>query len=88
MLLPGVRVSAWKSLGGLGGASECLGEQVSLLVGELVGGEFVPWPSQTAFGWNRNPGNWEESKGIWRNLEKSGANTGIPVRQEFLQKIL
>jgi hypothetical protein len=25
--------------------------------------------------------------GIWRNPEESGVNTGIPVPQEFLQKI-
>jgi hypothetical protein len=28
----------------------------------------------------------QESGGIWRNLEESGVNTGIPVPQEFLQK--
>jgi hypothetical protein len=61
-LPPGVLGSAREtSLGGLGSALECLGEQVSLLVRELVGGEFVPWPSQTVFGGNRNP---EESGGI------------------------
>jgi hypothetical protein len=43
------------------------------MVGELVGGEFVPWPSQTAFGKNRNP-------------EESSENAGIPVPREFLQK--
>ena len=48
-----------------------MGEQVSLLVGELVGGEFVCWPSQTAFVGTR----------IRRNPEESGAST------EFLQKI-
>ena len=53
--------------------------------GELVGGRadwerICPLSSQTAFGGNRNP---EESGGIRRNLEESGANTGIPVRQEF-----
>jgi hypothetical protein len=35
-------------------------------------------------GIRRNP---EESGGIRRNLEESGVNTGIPVPQEFLQKI-
>jgi hypothetical protein len=29
----------------------------------------------------------QESGGIWRNPEESGGNTGIPVPQEFLQKI-
>jgi hypothetical protein len=71
-LPPGVLGRAWESFGGLGSASERLGEQVSMLVGELAGGEFIPWPSQTAFGGNRNP---EESGGIGRN----------PVQiQEFL----
>jgi hypothetical protein len=31
----------------------------------------------------RNP---EESRGIRRNPEESGVNTGIPIPQEFLQK--
>jgi hypothetical protein len=53
---------------------------VGLLLGELVGGEFVAWPEPDSFGGNRNPA------GIWRNLEESGGNTGIPVPQEFLQK--
>ena len=61
----GVLGSAWKSLGGLEGALERLGEQVSLQVGKLVGREFVPWPSQTAFSGIRNL---EESGGIRRNL--------------------
>jgi hypothetical protein len=38
-----------------------LGKQVSLLVGELVGGEFAPWPTHTDFGGNSNP---EESSGF------------------------
>jgi hypothetical protein len=60
-----------KGFGGLGSASGHLGEQVSLLMGELVGGEFVPWPSHTAFGRNR-----EESGGIRRNPEESGGGSG------------
>jgi hypothetical protein len=28
----------------------------------------------------------QESGGIWRNLEESVGNTGIPIMQEFLQK--
>ncbi len=61
--------SAWEHLGELGRAweaSERLGEQVSLLVGELAGGQFLPWPTHTAFGRNRNP---EESSGFQRNPE-------------------
>jgi hypothetical protein len=53
---------------------------VGLLLGELVGGEFVGWPEPDSFGRNRNPA------GIRRNLEDSGGNTRIPVPQEFLQK--
>jgi hypothetical protein len=66
------RAAAWSAcehLGELGRAweaSERLGEQVSLLVGELVGGEFVPWPAHTAFNRNRNP---EESSGFRSNPE-------------------
>jgi hypothetical protein len=54
---------------------------VSLLVGELVGGEFVGWPEPDSV-WRE-----QESGRIWRNPEESGVNTGIPVPQEFLQKI-
>jgi hypothetical protein len=54
---------------------------VGLLLGELVGGEFVGWPEPDCFGRNRNPA------GIWRNPEEFGGNTGIPVPQEFLRKI-
>jgi hypothetical protein len=64
-------------------ASECFGVQVctvSLLVGELVGGEFVGWPEPDSI-WQE-----QESRGIWRNPEESRVNTGIPVPQEFLQK--
>ncbi len=53
---------------------------MGLLLGELVGGEFFGWPEPDSFGGNRNPA------GIWRNLEESEGNTGIPVPQEFLQK--
>jgi len=54
---------------------------VSLLVGELVGGDFVSWPKPGSF--RRE----QESGGIRRNLEESGENTRIPVPQEFLRKI-
>jgi hypothetical protein len=39
--------------------------------------------------WSEEDSIWreQESGGIWRNLEESGVNTGIPVPQEFLQKI-
>jgi hypothetical protein len=47
-------------------ASEHLGELVSLQVGELVGGEFVPWPTHTAFAGNRNL---EKSSGFRSNPE-------------------
>ncbi len=30
----------------------------------------------------------QESGGIRRNLEESGGNSGIPVPQEFMQKIM
>jgi hypothetical protein len=54
---------------------------VSLLVGELVGGGFISWPEPDSV-WRE-----QESGGIRRNPEESGVNTGIPVPQEFLQKI-
>ncbi len=64
---------------------------MGLLLGELVGGEFVGWPEPDSFGRNRNPPgirrNPEESRGIQRNPEESGGDTGIPVPQEFLQNI-
>jgi hypothetical protein len=53
---------------------------VGLLLGELVGGEFVGWQEPDSFSGNRNPA------GIRRNPEESSGNTGIPVPQEFLQK--
>jgi hypothetical protein len=65
-------------------ASEGFGVQictVSLLVGELVRGGFVSWPEPDSV-WRE-----QESGGIRRNPEESGVNTGIPVLQEFLQKI-
>jgi hypothetical protein len=39
---------------------------VVLLLGELVGGEFVGWPEPDSFGENTNP------VGIWRNPKESG----------------
>jgi hypothetical protein len=39
---------------------------VGLLLGELVGREFVGWPEPDSFGGNRNPA------GIWRNPKESG----------------
>jgi hypothetical protein len=54
---------------------------VSLLVGELVGGEFVGWPEPDSV-WQE-----QESGRIWNNPEESGVNTGIPVLQKFLQKV-
>jgi hypothetical protein len=54
-----------------------------LLLGELVGGEFVGWPKPDSFGGNRNPA------GIWRNPKESGViwwkyrnscPAGIPVK--------
>jgi hypothetical protein len=54
---------------------------VSLLVGELVGGDFVSWPEPGSF-WRE-----QESGGIRRNPEESGENAWIPVPQEFLRKI-
>jgi hypothetical protein len=48
----------------LGSASECFGSQicaVSLLVGELVGGDFVGWPEPDSVLWE------QESGGIRRN---------------------
>jgi hypothetical protein len=39
---------------------------VGLLLGELVGGEFVDWPEPDSFSRNRNPA------GIRKNPEKSG----------------
>ncbi len=54
---------------------------VGLLLGELVGGDFFGWPEPDSFGRNRNPAV------IQRNPEESGGNAGIPVPQEFLQKI-
>jgi hypothetical protein len=68
---------AWEALEHFG-AQICT---VSLLVGELVGGEFVGWPEPDSI-WRE-----QESGGIRRNPEESGVNTGIPVPQEFLQKI-
>jgi hypothetical protein len=53
---------------------------VSLLVGELVGRDFVSWPEHDSI-WR------EQESGVRRNLEESGVNTGIPVPQEFMQKI-
>ena len=56
---------------------------VSLLVGELVGGDFVSWPKPGSF--RRE----QESVGIWRNLDESGGiwrkyknscPTGIPAK--------
>ncbi len=64
-------------------ASERFGAQictVSLLLGELVGGEFVSWPEPDSI-WRE-----QESGGIRRNPAESGVNTGIPIPQEFLQK--
>ena len=56
---------------------------VGLLLGKLVGGEFVSWPEPDSFGGNRNPaGIWKnpkESKVIWWKYRNS-------VLQEFLQK--
>ncbi len=71
--------SPWECLGGLGSACKHFGalrsawDQVGLLVGEPVYGEFVCWPEPGAFCRSRNP-------------EESGEKTGIPVPQEFLQK--
>jgi len=68
----------------------CSGERLkrSILVQILLNKEpsLVAGISQTTFGGNRNP---EESGGIRRNPnpKKSYANIGIPVPQEFLQKI-
>ncbi len=58
-----------------------------MLMGELVGGEFVCWPSQTVFGKNRNP---KESGEIRRNPEESvGIRRNLVQRQElFLGKWL
>jgi hypothetical protein len=64
-------------LGGLGSASELLGEQASLLVAELAGREFVPWLSQTAFGRNRNP---KKSRGI-RCKYRNSCLAGIPAKK-------
>jgi hypothetical protein len=69
---------AWEASEGFGGQI-CT---VSLLVGELVGGGFVSWPEPDSV-WQE-----QESGGIWQNPEESGVNTGIPVPQEFLQKLL
>jgi hypothetical protein len=45
---------------------------VGLLLGELVGGEFISWPEPDSFGGNRKPAgirrNPKGSKGIQRNL--------------------
>jgi hypothetical protein len=41
----------------------------------------LAWPEQDSV-WRE-----QESGGIQRNPEESGVNTGIPVLQEFLQKI-
>jgi hypothetical protein len=71
---------------------------VGLLLGELVGGEFVGWPEPDSFGVNRNPA------GIWRNPKESGViwwkyrnscPAGIPAKkscksgwkQEFLRPL-
>jgi hypothetical protein len=65
-------------------ASERFGAQictVSLLVGELFGGEFVGWPEPDSVLQEQKSG------GIRNNPEESGVNTGIPVLQKFLQKV-
>ena len=46
-----------------------------MMVGELVGEEFVPWPSETAFGGNKNP---KESGGILCKYRNSSL-AGIPA---------
>jgi hypothetical protein len=52
---------------------------VGLLVGDLVGGEFVRWPEPDSFGGNRIPAR------IQRDLEESGCIRRNPVEiQEFL----
>ncbi len=64
--------------------SESFGVQictVSLLVGELVGGGFVSWPEPDSV-WRE-----QESGRIQRNPEESVVKQGIPVSEEFLQKI-
>jgi hypothetical protein len=67
---------AWEALEGFGVQIFT----VSLLVGELVGGEFVSWPEPDSV-WRE-----QESGGIRWNPEEFGVSTGIPVLQEFLQK--
>jgi hypothetical protein len=67
----------------LGSDSERFGAEicaVSLLGGELVGGDFVGWPEPDSI-WKE-----QESGGIGRNPEESVVNTGISVPQGFLQK--
>jgi hypothetical protein len=53
-------------------------------MGELVGGDFFGCPEQDSLA---GTGTLHESGGILRNLEESSGNTGIPLPQEFLQKI-
>jgi hypothetical protein len=54
---------------------------VSLLVGEQAGNGLSADDSLQMI-WRE-----QESSGILRNPQESGVNTGIPVPQEFLQKI-
>jgi hypothetical protein len=63
---------------------------VGLLLGELVGGEFIGWPEPESFGGNRNPA------AIWRNPEESGgirwkyrisSPTGIPAKKSCMVKV-
>jgi hypothetical protein len=56
---------------------------VGLLLGELVGGEFVGWPELDSFGGNRNPAgirrNPNESGVIWWKYRNSYP-AGIPAK--------
>ncbi len=60
----------------LGNTLECFGSQicaVSLLVGELVGGDFMGWPEPDSI-WRE-----QESGGIRRNPEESGGIQRNPL---------
>jgi hypothetical protein len=56
---------------------------VGLLLGKLVGGEFVGWPEPGSFGRNRNPAgirrNPKESGVIWWKYRNS-CPAGIPAK--------
>jgi hypothetical protein len=57
---------------------------VGLLLGELVGGEFVGWPEPNGFGGNRNPAgirrNLKKSRVIWW-IYRNSCPAGIPAKK-------